>query len=563
MKNKITYLFFALSIGTFAQNQVEKSKVIKNYNLKLLTEFEKKIRVQENKDRKAVKEYATKKNIPLRTVDSTGTVRELQRIYNGKPIYFETNNEAAAISTRTRSLNSGGSLGLNLEGQNMNIGVWDAGYAKLTHQEYDGIGGQNRVQSMDTAFENIAGQTMQVSHSAHVIGTIASSGANPLAKGMAPQAKVKSYIWNNALSETTTEAKNGLLISSHSYGDSAYDGAGNYLVDDYYAGAYIDLSRDWDNLMYNSPSYLMVTSVGNSGAQNTSSRPLLSGYDKILGYKTCKNALVVANGQDAVIDTNGNLISVEIHPTSSQGPTDDLRIKPDITGNGTQVFSTNHDGDTNYTTKTGSSMATPNVSGTALLLQQHFNNLNGRYMKASTLKGLILHTADDAGIAGPDAVYGWGLMNAKKAAEVITNKNKFSRIQELSISNGQTLEFQVESDGINNLVASISWTDPAATTLSTLVNDNTAKLINDLDIRISKDGINFFPWKLTSATTNELGDNNRDPYEKITIANAIGLYTVRVSHKKASLQGRLQNFSLIISGLKELAPCVTNIPTKY
>ena len=38
-------------------------------------------------------------------------------------------------------------------------------------------------------------------------------------------------------------------------------------------------------------------------------------------------------------DSNGNLIECEYPiPPSSEGPTDDYRIKPDITGNGTGVL---------------------------------------------------------------------------------------------------------------------------------------------------------------------------------------------------------------------------------
>ena len=40
-------------------------------------------------------------------------------------------------------------------------------------------------------------------------------------------------------------------------------------------------------------------------------------------------------------------------------------------------------------------MASPNVAGSLLLLQEHYNNLNGEFMKSATLKGLACHTATD------------------------------------------------------------------------------------------------------------------------------------------------------------------------
>ena len=130
--------------------------------------------------------------------------------------------------------------------------------------------------------------------------------------------------------------------------------------------------------------------------------------------------MIVANAQDANIDpSSGNLNSVNINSSSSQGPTDDLRIKPDITGNGTNVYSTYEDFDSHYASISGTSMASPNVMGSLLLLQQYYNEVNGSFMRAATLKGLALHTADDAGSNGPDAVFGWGLMNSKKQRKLL------------------------------------------------------------------------------------------------------------------------------------------------
>ena len=65
-------------------------------------------------------------------------------------------------------------------------------------------------------------------------------------------------------------------------------------------------------------------------------------------------------------------------------------------------------------------MASPNAAGSASLLVELYAKLfDGGAMRASTLKGLIIHTADDLGNPGPDYSYGWGLMNAKAAADHI------------------------------------------------------------------------------------------------------------------------------------------------
>jgi len=332
-------------------------------------------------------------------------------------------------------------------------------------------------------------------------------------------------------------------------------------VPDYYFGAYITDSRDWDNLLFNAPYYLMVVAAGNDGNTNYNGAPLAgnSAYDKLTGHATSKNNLVVANANDANVDANGNLISVSINSSSSEGPTDDYRIKPDITGNGTSVYSTYETSNTAYGTITGTSMASPNVAGSLLLLQQHYNNLNSEFMRSATLKGLVLHTADDAGSAGPDAIFGWGLLNAKKAAETISANGNGSIIQELTLTSGQTYQFTVDSDGANELRASICWTDRPGTA-TTQTNSNTPVLVNDLDLRITKGSTTYLPWKLTGITTNGKADNNVDPFERVEVSGASGAYTVTVSHK-GSLTGGSQNYSLIITGVSATpVECNATVP---
>ncbi|WP_246516217.1 GEVED domain-containing protein [Aequorivita echinoideorum] len=554
MKGKIFLLLFLISGMAFSQTESEREQITSRYNLADLNALENRLSAKNQQQKNIARTEAQRRNIPNTVALPDGGFAELQYIAeDGSPIYYRTFNVSAAISTRANYLNSGGGLGLTVDGQNMTAYVWDGGHARVTHQEYDGTGGNNRVTVEDAASE---GGTQLNFHAAHVTGTIAASGVQANAKGMAPQSRVRGYMWNNDIAEATSAAANGMLLSNHSYGYRSD------LVPDYYFGAYITESRDWDQLMYNAPYYLMVVAAGNDGNTNYNGNPLNgnSAYDKLTGHSTSKNNLVVANANDANINGSGNLVSVSINSSSSEGPTDDLRIKPDITGNGTSVTSTYETSDSAYGTITGTSMASPNVTGTLLLLQQHHNNVNGNYMRASTLKGLAMHTADDAGPTGPDAVYGWGLLNAKRAAETITAEGTNSKIDELTLSAGQTYTITVNSDGINKLMASISWTDvPGVAT--TQANSSTPRLVNDLDIRVTKGGTTFMPYRLTSITSNGTGDNNVDPFERIDVSGASGTYTITVTHK-GSLSGGSQNFSLIITGITdEAAVCQAITPS--
>ncbi|WP_271855339.1 S8 family serine peptidase [Patiriisocius marinus] len=524
-----------------AQTTAERLSIQNKSNVAQLTILEADFNQQYDSQKQSAIQLAQSQNIPVKLTLEDGGFAELQRFAeDGSPIYYRTFNVAAARSTRANHLNIGGSLGLNLDGQNMTAYVWDGGHARASHQEYDGAGGTNRVTIQDAASE---GGTQLNFHAAHVTGTITASGVQASAKGMAPQSKVNGYMWNNDVAEATAAAANGMLLSNHSYGFRSD------LVPDQYFGAYIQDSRDWDNVMYNAPYYLMVVAAGNDGSTNYNGNPLggNSAYDKLTGHATSKNNMVVANAQDANIANNGDLISVSINSSSSEGPTDDYRIKPDITGNGTSVYSTYESSNTAYASITGTSMASPNVTGSLLLLQQHYNSLNGSFMRSATLKGVALHTADDAGATGPDAIYGWGLMNTKKAAEVISANGAATKVEERVLNSGQSYSVQVQSDGVNDLFASISWTDVAGA-VNNGTNSGTAALVNDLDVRVTQGGATFSPWRLTGVTTNGKGDNTKDNYERVEVANASGTYTITVTHK-GSLSSGSQAFSLIVTGL--------------
>lgn len=424
----------------------------------------------------------------------------------------------------------------------MTAHVWDGGVARASHQEYDGDGGTNRFSVGD-------GSSTLNFHAAHVTGTIMASGVQSAAKGMAPHAKAVGHDWNSDQSEAAAAAATGMLVSNHSYGYATRDASGNVQLPDYFFGGYIDVSKEWDEILFNAPYYLMVVAAGNDGNDNSAnSNPTGGfGFDKLSGHATAKNNLVVANAQDASVDANGNLISVSINGSSSEGPTDDFRIKPDITGNGTEVYSTYESSNSAYASITGTSMASPNVTGSLLILQQHYQNVTGSFMRSATLKGLALHTADDAGSVGPDAVFGWGLLNAKSAATTITNEGDFSKIEELTLSQGDSYTITVDSDGTNPLLASISWTDRAGAEV-TSVNSTTPVLVNDLDVRVFKNNDEYFPYELTGATSSTARDNDVDPYERVDVNDASGSYTIVVTHK-GSLTGGSQNFSLIVTGV--------------
>ena len=124
----------------------------------------------------------------------------------------------------------------------------------------------------------------------------------------------------------------------------------------------------------------------------------------------------------------------------------------------------------------------------------------------------------------------------------------------------------VQSDGINPLLGSISWTDPitGGYTNGGVANEGTAALVNDLDVRVTKGGTTNYPWKLTSVNTNTNvngTDNTVDPYERVDVSGASGVYTITVTHK-GTLVNSEQRFSIILTGLSSSFTLNTTGPSQ-
>ena len=550
MKMKTLLLFFSFVFSglVFSQTKEDVEKIIKNYDLEKIKSLEASYKIKEAAEKKAAYEAAEKNGWPITIKNEDGTFQELMKLTpDGYPVYYSTNNVNAAISTRTNYLNTGGGLGLTLDGQNMVARVWDGGTVRRSHS---GFGG--RVSTVDD------GGSTYASHATHVTGTIIASPwgvTSSSVKGMASQATARTFDWTDDESEALSEVSLGMLVSNHSYGVPITGSTGTPLPS-WYIGSYVEDSRAWDEIAYNSPYYLPIFSAGNDGTNNDNTDPILFGIDKLVGNKVSKNVLTIANAQDAVINSDGSLSSVLINSSSSQGPSDDRRIKPDIAGNGTNLTSLNSTSNISTTIMSGTSMAAPNVTGTLLLIQQHYNNLSNSFMKAATLKGLVCHTADDAGEVGPDPYFGWGLLNAKKAVETITNNGLSSWISEERLNQGDTFTMTVSSNGSSPLIASITWTDvpgEANNGQRLTPNDTFKALINDLDIRITKDGTTYYPWRLDVNTPTlpalRNGDNQVDNVELIKIDTpTAGDYVITITNKGNLVTGS-QNFSLVITGI--------------
>ncbi len=585
MKHLLFAFLLITSVATIAQ-----TPIYSNARLATIATVAQAIENQSKINLSALISLAQKNNWQLRQSFSDGTIMQLAGVSEtGEPLYdITTNNILAAATTRTNTLYVGGSLGLNLTGGSAamknRLGTWDGGKVLNTHQEMIG-----RVTQVDNA------TTLDV-HATHTSGTMIAAGINPNAKGMAFGATLQAYDFNNDNAEMAAAAAN-LLVSNHSYGTISgwrynadrvgadanlkWEWYGDSTIndkEDYKFGFYDSKTKDWDKMAYAAPNYLIVKSAGNDHAAggpavgtvyfigsstktSKTARSTQTGYDQIPTYGTAKNILTV--GAISALSNGYNILTdPKIAGFSGWGPTDDGRIKPDVVGDGVSVLSTSSANTNAYATLSGTSMSTPNVTGTLFLLQELYNNTKSGFMRAATLKGLAIQTADDGGNVGPDYIYGWGVLNAKRAADVILNRDATNLIDERTLNNNDTYSTQVVASGKGSLVVTICWTDPdAAITTASAANFNnrTPKLLNDLDLRINDGTTDIQPYILNPDDPSALatrGDNIRDNVEQILIQNTIPgkTYTVTVKHKN-SLVNSKQDYSLIMSGIGGKAYC--------
>ena len=367
----------------------------------------------------------------------------------GQPKYLTTfADPIQAITINNNKVWPGGGLGFNLSGASSimtnRIGIWDEGVPRPTHVEFDG-----KVVEKDNA-------TKTVSHSTHVAGIMFSKGANALAKGMAYGVKgAYSYDWFDDESEMAAAAAGGLLVSNHSYGNIAgwdynddstrweYNGKWNE-KEDYKFGYYDDGAQAMDSIAYNAPNYLIVKSAGNTHASTGPKvgDPYWRRDEKGKWYDAGKrpDSLSSNNAYETLpMDVNAkNILTVGavtgiasgyskkedaiMTSFSSWGPTDDGRIKPDIVTDGQSVYSTTNVSDSSYGYSSGTSMASPGAAGSLFLLQELSQQIvPNKFMRSATIKGLAIHTANEAGLfPGPDYKFGWGLLNIGEAATVLS-----------------------------------------------------------------------------------------------------------------------------------------------
>ena len=412
----------------------------------------------------------------------------------------------------------------NLTGAGVTVLVYDGGTGRSTHVDFQG-----RLFVRDSSG--------MADHSTHVAGTIGGAGvANASYKGMAPGVTIESYgfeydgsgvfLYTNPgdLQADYTQAVNtyGAVIASNSIGTNTESNGFDCAIQ----GDYGVTDQLIDSIVRGSLGAPLRV-VWAAGNERQGSRCDVEGYGDYYSTAppgTAKNHITVG-----ALNSNDDTMT----SFSSWGPTDDGRLKPDISGPGCQsngdggVTSCSSSGDTAYTTMCGTSMACPTVAGCSALIIQDFRvQYPGRPLfRNSTLKTWLAHTAVDLGNAGPDYQYGYGSIRVKDAIDFM----RTGSFREESLAQGETYTVYVPvSSGTSVLKVTMAWDDYPGTP------NVTPALVNDLDLRVyDPSNGRHYPWTLNptnpSAAAVQTAEDHTNNIEQVLVNSpAAGLWRVEV-----------------------------------
>jgi PKD repeat protein len=419
----------------------------------------------------------------------------------GQPYVYHlglAGSEGRPESNIGRNIHRANALGdLGLDGTGVLVAVYDDGEVG-PHIDFQG-----RLDQSAIVGNNLG------NHGDGVAGIIGAAGnLNPLNTGMAPGTFLHIYGYGGS-QQTTNNAQlhqqEGILIFNASYSDGCNSG-------------YTNVARTVDLNVFNNPTLLQCYSAGNQGADDCGYGAGATWGNITGGHKVSKNTIAAAN---LAADES-------LEPSSSRGPTQDGRLKPDIAAHGQGQIS--NDENNTYQSFGGTSAASPGIAGMGALLYQHYrDNHAGAAPEAALIKGCLLNGADDMGNTGPDYLYGWGRVNGRRALQPLAGQQYFAG----QVSNGGQQTFSVNVPaGLRQVRIMLVWTDRAGAVNATY------DLVNDLDLTVTNPaGSTELPWLLDPtpvaavlAAPATRGVDNLNNVEQVALDfPAAGTYTVNVN----------------------------------
>ncbi|PIN87280.1 hypothetical protein COV19_00150 [Candidatus Woesearchaeota archaeon CG10_big_fil_rev_8_21_14_0_10_44_13] len=226
-------------------------------------------------------------------------------------------------------------------------------------------------------------------------------------------------------------------------------------------------SRAIDEAVFND-GVVYVLATGNAGPNS----------DTLLTPSCAKNAIAVGNIYD-----HGHGQVDNINASSSRGPADDCfdsdcRQKPDLVAPGTSVTSCDRFDWEGYTTKSGTSMAAPQVAGVIATLIDHYPSWSGH---TSLIKARLLSTALNKGgdKSNIGNTYGFGKVDSDLDHWNMNQSDGWvGGFSEGSLTDSDETDYYTiyVPSGSKRLTVVLVWHEPPASA------DASNAVINDLDL---------------------------------------------------------------------------------
>lgn len=380
----------------------------------------------------------------------------------------------------------------------------------------------------------------QHGHGTHCTGSVAGNGARGSGhdKGIAYKSLIVFQGAGDDAGSNAIFVSNFYQVLNHAHSDGARIHSDSWGTDD--GGQYNWKSKECDELTWDKKNITVFIAAGNDG----------SGANTVGSPATSKNCVAIgnANGKNTLAGS------------SSRGPTDDDRVKPDLTTRGSSVVSLQSSlvGGGYYTTKSGTSMACPTAAGAGTLVREYFQDYrNQTDPSAALIKAAMISGADDmTSVSGgftdeaattftqPNFKEGWGNINLEETCfPTGSNDMDFYDVKSGVITDErQHFLFGVGDSG-GPLKITLAWTDYEGTTGSGVT------LVNDLDLSIKDpDGNTYIGNNFdTSGNTQSGGTaDRRNNVEVINLPSSTkGIYNVTVTGFNIVHR---QDFALVAKG---------------
>jgi hypothetical protein len=376
-------------------------------------------------------------------------------------------------------------------------------------------------------------------HGTHVSGTaVGNAGSGGDTRGHAYESRfvfsrTPGFTFTDLSDVFETASGQGARIHTNSWGDDS-------------TSVYTALSRAIDAFMHEHEDDLVVFASTNQA--------------DLKSPENAKNCLSVAASNDSP--------SIDSACRSPGGLTLDGRLKPDIFAPGCNILSSlsvddpENPGNCGTAIQTGTSMATPAVSGMAALFRQYFTE--GYYPSGAAtpgdamtpsgalLKAMVLNSA--TGMEGvPDlpgaasSFLGWGRILAEDPAYFAGEARRLHVDDARSsggLTTGSVIERDVQVTGSSEpLRVTLVWTDPPPAPGAALA------LVNDLDLEVIGPGGTSYLGNVFMGGASAPGGaaDTTNNVEQVWIpAPGVGTWTVRISG--SSIPEGPQGYALVVTG---------------